>query len=267
MNDTDRQRNDREQPAQHLPEQILGYVLAVGFLTLTGPFNTYDVSFGVRLAYWAACIGAGWLCVLSITFVLRRLRPFSSWPATNRVMLGLVLASLPTAGIVLLIDGYFWPGPDGAALWLVLVNVVAICALIGGVALARLRVRQSPPAPIPQRNVFLDRLPPMLGTALISLTSQDHYVDVFTAKGHTLIHMRLADAIEELADYPGQQIHRSHWISGHAFTGTTREDGRLMAHLIDGRALPVSRSFAPNVRKMAPVRPLPNEPFAPSGAV
>jgi DNA-binding LytR/AlgR family response regulator len=80
---------------------------------------------------------------------------------------------------------------------------------------------------------------------------------VTTARGRDLIHMRMADALEDLGDYPGQQIHRSHWISGHAFTGTSRDNGRLMAHLVDGRTLPVSRSFAPAVRRMAPVRPEP----------
>ncbi|MEZ5714362.1 MAG: LytTR family DNA-binding domain-containing protein [Paracoccaceae bacterium] len=266
VNDTPRHGKPREphegggRPAWHLPEQAAGFALAVGFLTLTGPFETYDMALGPRLVYWLACIAAGWLIIPALIFALRRLPPFSAWPAFRRSLVAIALAAPLIAACVWWIDGALRPGRDGAPLWLMLVNVAAICALIGGILLARIRPRLDPPGPIPARNAFLDRLPPRLGTDLISLTAQDHYVEVVTAKGRELIHMRLADAIGDLADFPGRQIHRSHWISAHAFTGTSRDDGRLMAHLVDGRSLPVSRSFAPQVRRMQPVRPLPQGP-------
>lgn len=192
--------------------------------------------------------------------MIRRLPFFESRPPLLRPLTAIALAFLPIVAIAIQVDNLFRPQGGAAPVPLMLLNVGAIFALVCGILLARIRPRLTPPGIAPARNAFLDRLPPTLGTALISLTSQDHYVEVTTVKGRELIHMRFSDALEELADYPGQQIHRSHWISAHAFTGITRENGRLIAHLADGRTLPVSRSFAPEVRRMAPVRPMPETP-------
>ena len=224
VSDIDRLGKPRERPVLHLPEQVAGCALTVAVLTVLGPFSTSELPAASRAAYWALSIGPGWMLVVVIAIQTDRL---------------------------------FRPESGDAPIWVMLVNVGTIFVLVTGILFSRIRARLEPPAPLPARNAFLDRLPPQLGTALISLTAQDHYVEVTTAKGRALIHMRLSDAIEELDDYPGHQIHRSHWISGHAFAGTSRENGKLMAHLADGRTLPVSRSFAPQVRRMQPVRPVP----------
>lgn len=256
MSDIDRHEKPRERPPWHLPEQAVAYLVSVGFLTLAGPFETYEMAWPVRLGYWALCMAVGWAVVFALIEGSRHIPRLRDWPRMRRVVLALVLAAplitLGVWGITLA----FGRGESPTPPWVLLVNVSALSALVGGVLLSRIRPRLEPPAPLPERNVFLDKLPPKLGTALISLTAQDHYVEVTTAKGSDLLHMRLGDAIEMLGDYPGQQIHRSHWISGHAFTGLGREDGRLVAHLINGRALPVSRSFTAAVRKMQPVRPI-----------
>lgn len=258
MSDTDQHSKLRERPALHLPEQLVGFATTVAFMVVLGPFGTSDLPPLTRAAYWALCIGPGWLLILTLILITRRMAFFADRPAILRPLTAIALAFLPIVLFASWVDHLFRPDAGSAPPLVMLLNVGAIFVLVSGILLARIRPRLEPPAPLPARNAFLDRLPPTLGTALISLTSQDHYVEVTTAKGRELIHMRLSDAIEELADYPGRQIHRSHWISAHAFTGTTRENGRLMAHLADGRALPVSRSFAPDVRRMQPVRPLPD---------
>lgn len=235
----------------------MAYLATVGILIVTGPFETYAMPLGLRTVYWAASIGVGWVVITAFIFAARRVTFAAGWPAFSRVLTAMCMAVPIIAVTSYWIDFALRPNRMGVSVWIFLLNVAVLSALIGGIALARIRPRLISPAALPARNAFLDRLPPKLGTALISLTSQDHYVEVTTAKGHDLIHMRLSDAIDALGAYPGQQIHRSHWISAHAFTGTTRDGDRLMAHLVDGRALPVSRSFAPTVRRMAPVRPLP----------
>ncbi|UYV36547.1 LytTR family transcriptional regulator [Rhodobacteraceae bacterium D3-12] len=264
MSDTDRHSKHRERPALHLPEQAAGFAITVAFLTVLGPFGTSDLPALMRAAYWSLSIGLGWALILGLIVGLRRMPYFATRPPILRPLTAIGLAFLPIVAIAIQVDRLFHPDDTGVPLLLMLLNVGALFVLICGVLLARIRPRLEPPAPLPARNAFLDRLPPTLGTALISLTSQDHYVEVTTAKGRELIHMRLADALEELADYPGRQIHRSHWISAHAFTGTSRDNGRLVAHLLDGRTLPVSRSFAADVRRMAPVRPVHPVPDIPT---
>ncbi|WP_160383771.1 LytTR family DNA-binding domain-containing protein [Pseudooceanicola pacificus] len=257
MSDTNRHAMLRERPTLHLPEQAAGYVLTVAVLTVLGPFSTSLLPPATRAAYWALSIGPGWVLILGLILITRRLKVFEDRPPVLRPLTAFALAFVPIVFIAMQVDALFQPEAGNAPIWAMLLNVGTIFAVVTGIMMARIRPRLAPPAPVPARNAFLDRLPPHLGTALISLTAQDHYVEVTTAKGRDLIHMRLSDAIEELADYPGLQIHRSHWISGHAFTGTSRENGNLVAHLADGRTLPVSRSNAPKVRRMQPVRPVP----------
>ncbi len=78
---------------------------------------------------------------------------------------------------------------------------------------------------------------------------QDHYVDVRTDKGGTLVLMRLADAIAETEGVAGLQIHRSHWVALEGIEKAVRRDGRLLLRMRDGTELPVSRTFAPAVRE------------------
>jgi len=257
VSDADRHDKVRERPALHLPEQVAGYALTVSVLTVLGPFSTFQLPPATRAAYWALSIGGGWALILGLILTARRLKVFEDRPLILRPLTALALGFVPIVFIAMQVDTLFRPDDGKAPIWAMLVNAGTIFALVTGILMARIRPRLTTPAPVPARNAFLDRLPPQLGTALISLTAQDHYVEVTTAKGRDLIHMRLSDAIKELADYPGLQIHRSHWISGHAFTGTSRENGNLVAHTADGRTLPVSRSCASEVRRMQPVRPMP----------
>ena len=79
---------------------------------------------------------------------------------------------------------------------------------------------------------------------------EDHYVRVFTDVGESLILLRLSDAMAEVRDVPGLQIHCSHWVAAHAVERTERlSDGRLRVHLVNGLTLPVSRTFVRAVRR------------------
>ena len=61
---------------------------------------------------------------------------------------------------------------------------------------------------------FLDRLPAKFRAADIhAVSAEDHYLRVHTSAGETMILMRLADAIRELAGLEGLQIHRSWWVA------------------------------------------------------
>lgn len=255
--DTPAVANNR--PPWHLPEQLAGYVLAVAFFTLTGPFETYAMVLPLRSAYWAGSIAAGWISVALAIVVLRHLRFAAGWTRIRRTLTGMtagaVLAVFSVWGFNAAFHVLTGRETGDTPLLTMALNVGAISALIGGIFYLRLRPRLVEPAPVPQTNPFLDRLPRALGRDLVSLTAQDHYVEVTTLKGRELILMRFSDALEELSDYPGTQIHRSHWISAHAFAGHFRENDRLMARLTDGSALPVSRSFSAAVRRMKPVEP------------
>lgn len=72
----------------------------------------------------------------------------------------------------------------------------------------------------------------------------DHYVEVLTERGKTLVLLRLSDAIRETVGVPGVQIHRSHWVALAAVSRVVRSDGKVFAELPNGLRLPVSRGYA-----------------------
>jgi len=85
---------------------------------------------------------------------------------------------------------------------------------------------------------------------LIRLAAQDHYVEVVTARGRTLVAMRFRDAMAEAAPEPGLQVHRSHWVALNAVAGRCRDGERSGILLSDESVVPIGRTFRSAVRQM-----------------
>jgi DNA-binding LytR/AlgR family response regulator len=103
------------------------------------------------------------------------------------------------------------------------------------------------PAPLPP--AILERVPLPQRGKLIALIVEDHYVDIVTDKGKTLVLMRLADAIREAAPVLGLQVHRSHWVALDAVLRTQRSEGKIVIELANGMKLPVSRGYLPAAKE------------------
>ncbi len=84
--------------------------------------------------------------------------------------------------------------------------------------------------------------------ALIALSAEDHYVRVTTTAGTELVLMRLADAMAEISQTQGLQVHRSHWVALDQVVKVIRIGGRGELTLSDGSTRPISRGFMPAVR-------------------
>ena len=104
-----------------------------------------------------------------------------------------------------------------------------------------------PDAGIPG-NAFLKRIPARLGQNLLHLHMQDHYLEVHTDRGSDLLLMRFRDALREVEDLDGAQVHRSHWVARAALERIGRRNGRIVLHLVDGTEVPVSRTFTADLR-------------------
>ena len=96
------------------------------------------------------------------------------------------------------------------------------------------------------RSIF-DRLPRKLGTDLIYVKVEDHYVKAFTPAGSGLILMKFADAVAELSAH-GLQVHRSYWVSRRYMKRVIPKDGRTILRLTTGQEIPVSRTYLRAVR-------------------
>ena len=229
---------------------LIGMGLATVLLTVSGPFGTLtSLNISQRFAYWAVTVGGGYLVGMgaaTLAIELLRLRITSRWP---RAIAGALFAGLPVTAVVLLVDAVAHWHFDAASvpqIWLyctlvTLVVTLALSAISEVAAKSDAEVSATPPA-------ILERVPLPQRGALIALIVEDHYVDIVTERGKTLVLMRLADAMRETAGTPGLQIHRSHWVATGAVVKAHKSDGKVTLELSNGMRLPVSRGYLPAAR-------------------
>lgn len=246
----------------HFRKWVNTNAVLVLIAVITGPFGTFDtLGTWERLGYWLLVIvGVGFFMNLMVILALRR-RPLGPVATLIRMGGATVIAGLPSAMVVLGVESVFRgisPSVDFALrLWLMttMIGFIVVTAeyrshLSGTpTQCTKLAVRgpdaaKSPPVPEaapPLPVLFLRNLSPELGGKLVSLSIEDHYLDVVTEAGRERILKRMADAVAELDGYPGMQIHRSHWVALDAIERLARDGRRVEAVLKDGRRLPVSR--------------------------
>lgn len=219
----------------------------VGF-TVLGPFATYlEIAPLPRLLYWTLeLLGIGFFMHLVI-WPLLHVQALVTWPRPLLVLIGSAIAALPGSAIIYMLEAVFrgmnLQSVGTISLWAM---VTLVGWMIASVEFApeifgsnRLLPNKSP-APLP---------PPLQGH-LISLSHQDHYVEITSKKGSELVRMRFLDALGALAGHPGARIHRSHWIAGPALVSVDRSGHRYVANLVDGRTLPISRPYLRAARNL-----------------
>ena len=94
---------------------------------------------------------------------------------------------------------------------------------------------------------LMEKLPLEKRGNLLCLEMDDHYLKVYTDKGHHLILMRFKDALALLESYAGLQTHRSWWVAIDAITTTQRDGRKVFLTLSNSLAVPVSRTYMKNI--------------------
>lgn len=236
----------------------LAYATAGGvFMGAVGAFGTFVAApLANRVAAWVIMFWVGTLLypVVTAAAVIQGKRwGLSSWfsvpPAVAIASLPMTLASIWATGLFIHPHGeldvlltYFQ---------VLLVALPAVGLYVGWRSRLEPSARSEPepasqPATPPR---FFARLPTRLGTDLLCLQMEDHYVRAHTALGSDLILMRMRDAVAELDALPGLQVHRSWWVAKGAVAGHRSEDRKLTLTLTNGLDVPVARSAAADVRK------------------
>ncbi len=72
--------------------------------------------------------------------------------------------------------------------------------------------------------------------------TKDHYTELVTTRGRQLVLLRFADAMKEIGQTEGLQVHRSHWIADADVASLRKQAGRLHVVTRDGSEIPVSCS-------------------------
>lgn len=240
-------------------KKLLAFFGAIALFVLLGPFGTYgDLTFWERSVFWVMIVGGiGFFMhiTMSVALVTRYL---GALPQLLRLLIGAIFGAFPGAAIVFFVNGVFRPpmmDPDVVpVIW---IQVVAIGFLIGVFEYIDWYPRDDksePDTPKPQATRLHARLNAAPNTEIISMSMQDHYVEVTTSEGTEMVLMRFADAIEAVSDLPGSRIHRSHWVAHAHLQTVEKRNQRATATLRDGRTLAVSNTYLDEVEAVLNAR-------------
>ncbi len=230
----------------------LGAAAAVGlFLAFSGAFGSGPEPFIQRLIYWESLMLAGSVIGGLIANAYARSTALDDRPYLRGVLMSVTIAvpvTLMVWTVTNLLSGRPWTVADIPYFLGPVYLICAVMTIIGHLLDRPPETHAQAPDAAPPR--FLDRLPPKLrGSTIHAVESEDHYLRVHTDRGSDLILMRLSDAVSELEGLEGAQVHRSWWVAKDAVVGARRGDGRATLTLKGGIEAPVSRRYAPALRK------------------
>ena len=218
-------------------------------LTIMGPFGSGELLRAVpRFAYWFVIVTTTYCAGFVINSVLPRVlsRRFSK---PFIIVLAAVATGVAVSVIVALMNGLtlgYWPQiADWPAIFGNIFAIAFVIAVMFEVLTPAIRVQSGE---IAQTPPIFDRLPFDLRAPLIALSVEDHYVRVHTTKGSEMILMRLGDAIREVGQTRGLQVHRSHWIARDAVSAVARKGDGAVLTMTNGVTIPVSRSNMANIK-------------------
>jgi hypothetical protein len=229
------------------PVTLAGLAAAGVVLALAGPFGTDGFALTTRLAYWPVLIVAtyGAAALVNTTLApVTRARPF--WQ--DVVLTGLVAGAVVAIIVLAVNRAAFGLWPDPAELPGFLGTLFAITLVVN--AVIALGFRHGPTARDQNRPAaILDRLPLDKRGPLVALSVEDHYVRIRTLKGEEMVLMRLADAMREVGDTDGTQVHRSHWVAFGQVRAVRRDGDRAILTMANGPEIPVSRANLPKIKE------------------
>ena len=234
--------------------------LLLGF---AGPFGSYPAyPSATRYAFWLGLTAAGAAAALAADAMLPAARLRAGLVRVGAVAL---VSALPMTFVVAWTMSLVQPGrfftPQQlpalfaavAAVQLLVVYATATTSPTVDDAEAPRRAPALPepgaeaiPAAFP--DALLRRLPPGIGSDIIALETEDHYLRVHAAGGSALILMRMADAVALLDPRLGAQVHRRWWVAQAAVAGVRTEGQKLSLCLIDKTLVPVGRTFSAAAR-------------------
>ena len=238
------------------PAEFAGLFLVGLFMAAIGAFNT-DPADPLRAnTYWVTVMICGGVIAALIEPLLWKVPALAKRPPLLAAALAVAMTP-PITLMVWLVDAAFSgrvPNPRGLPSLLISVLVVDIGVVILAVLLRRATARiapHAPPAtPFAPPPAIAEKLPPRLARAdLVAVQAEDHYLRIHTAAGNSLILMRFADALAALEGCDGVQAHRSWWVARRAVDETSWSRGRGELRLSNGLVVPVSRSFAADLRE------------------
>lgn len=236
--------------------------IVVCIFVATGPSGTMDtMGLAERAAFWTLLHAAAWAVAI---FVITLGEIWLAAHVRSQALLLALNAIAATPFVAAAVEAVRWSwlgaqptlGSYGEQM-LVCLPLSVLFSLLSHMTMSS-RAREAVEDAVPlvaaqsgqeQRPPLLERLKPELRGSLIHLTVEDHYTVVTTSRGRQLVLLRFADAVKETGTTDGVQTHRSHWVAADYVASVTRSGSRLVVRMKSGEEIPVSRSYADQVRK------------------
>lgn len=255
---------------RHQLRHLAQYLLIALLLVLLVPFGMFPGQPFVRLSYWLAVLAIFGMAMMPMTArIIRSTGAFDDFSRWSAIFGCVLFATVPMTFIVHAIEYWGWsiavarlgdaPAPhrvsrDAAGLIILFAQLMAINLLAIGVNslfIIALHGLQGEPRRSHAAGIrFLSRLPTHLGTQLLHLQMEDHYLRATTQQGAALILIRFRDALQELSDYDGLQVHRSWWVARNAVEQVSRQGRKIELLMADGTHVPVSAGYRKAVDEM-----------------
>lgn len=235
------------------------------FLAVIGPFGSIEEPLPVRLVTWLLFSYIGYAIYSPMGYFVDRAHLALDLPKPPLWLVATLVATVPMTVVIYLVQfvprlppmppleealtSYFYVFVVGGAVT-VLFHFIGpradeVRAEKNGTADQSETASEGQALSAPTNetnNPLFDQLPPELGSDVIALEMEDHYVRVHTALGSELVLMRLRDAMVHVAHIEGRQVHRSWWVARGAVEDVTREGRNVRLVLARKIEAPVSRA-------------------------
>lgn len=249
------------------------YLIVALLFVIVGPFDTGEQPFLFRLIYWFSTLSVfGGLVMPIVARLVRGAGWFKLSPLIPGAMGVISLAAIPMTAIIFSLDPLIYgllkaaealslisltkwedqmePEEPYNVAGVLLLYVQVLIIIVINIGLVSLVVMQRHREATPEQSLsvrpgaaFFSRLPDHIGTDLLYMQMEDHYLRVVTQAGETLILVRFRDAMNELEAFGGLQVHRSWWVVSSEIEKLSRTGRRSELVMSDGARIPVSSSF------------------------
>lgn len=99
---------------------------------------------------------------------------------------------------------------------------------------------------------FVERLPAMLQPQdVLAIKAEQHYIKVYSPAKEYMVLYRFSDAVRELDETLGMQVHRSYWINTAAIQSVHARVKDFSVRIQSGQDIPVSTPYQGMVRELA----------------
>ncbi len=256
------------------PSYLIVLLLAL-FLTAHNANYSLGINTILFPFYWIVRLSAGFVLFVGTMFVLEStpINRWRGWPIP--AIMACIISLLPFVMIITMLDlvlgqpelgGVLAETPNQSLITLFLIetfyltdNHFVFCLLVifPRVILETVAKHQGD-IPTEESNTesqasslrprFLSYAKPALGGEILSVEAQEHYIKIYTTLGSSMALYRFRDALRELEEIEGLQIHRSYWVSDSAISRLEKSSRGLRVILVNGEMFPVSRRFEMAVR-------------------